>query len=573
MTMKEGFLLFVDIIGMTILLGAMFNYTKRGIKWIYTRYRSILGKGCRFVMHMMALSAGSKHALEYIYYGYKKLGVFHWENNNVISIIMGLMNSWAAPLIFVLGGYHIYYRTMAVSAGSPRSVQEPAVHTVVNVGSGSNNIMELIKQSIDPLSERLVTIEMQILKGTLKSAEVKGKQNSSKIDNKITNEVPRVLAKLSKTNLRDVRIDPEYSIMKEVRHITSPDSNSVSVKSKTVEKLEKLRKPNLFLDAVTMLTTDIKAIKGRVGDLNQRMIEIIQVINTQFGEESIVNNRTVKHDDGKPIHTVRWCDINDEDIESDEEILETSESLMYPVLAESKSSRPRPKSRSVLTEKEKQVEDLTEKLSIVRQEQKEERKRASILKETEKELTREQLKEKWLKEAREKRLGPINDRHLTKEETEMTKASLRKKWAEEAQRNWVERQRSLGYELTMCSICGRWQREGDHNHWCRRTGVKTGGTNKAQYQELVVSGNPSVIKVSRQTVVDVDQVDKELEKWSRLKDKLTKQGEAILVSGIRESDEHNLEMEDIEPEHTRDMKKGCQLKRPFPDGRQQQTFT
>jgi len=37
-----------------------------------------------------------------------------------------------------------------------------------------------------------------------------------------------------------------------------------------------------------------------------------------------------------------------------------------------------------------------------------------------------------------------------------------------------------------------------------------------------VSGNPSTVKISRQTVIDVDQVDKELEKRTKLK----KQSEA-----------------------------------------------
>ena len=52
------------------------------------------------------------------------------------------------------------------------------------------------------------------------------------------------------------------------------------------------------------------------------------------------------------------------------------------------------------------------------------------------------------------------------------------------------------------------------------------------YQELVVSRNPAAIKVSKQTIIEADEVDKQLEKWTKLKQQMDDQQ---YQSGIKQS--------------------------------------
>ncbi|MGH2622326.1 MAG: hypothetical protein ACRDE7_01550 [Sphingobacterium sp.] len=221
---------------------------------------------------------------------------------------------------------------------------------------------------------------------------------------------------------------------------------------------------------------------------------------------------------------VHWADILSESGSDDNstsymaEFPTIQESLVYLVFVDDKKNKKRVKRPHANPE----ITELKEELWRRQEKDREDRKRKSVLTDEEQRLTREQLQQKWAQEAREKRFGAGTDRPLTPEEAKMSKSALRKLWAEEAHQVWLERQRNLGYTMVQCGLCGRFKREGDTDHWCLRTGVKTGKTS-AGHQELVVSGSPSTLKVSKQAIVDVEEINKQLEKWNKMREQALQQ--------------------------------------------------
>jgi hypothetical protein len=248
---------------------------------------------------------------------------------------------------------------------------------------------------------------------------------------------------------------------------------------------------------------------------------------------------------------------------SSEEFPTLEESLAYPILAKEKGAKfvkPRQIMES-LSPKDKEIALLKEKLAATRQEQREERRQKLELSEQEKGLTREQLKRKWAEEAQQQRLGGMYDRALTEEERTMSRAALKRKWGAEAQEEWVKRQREMGVPLEGCDGCGKLKRVGDTNHWCRRSNLRFGVGPKQQ--EVIVSGTSSGIRVSRQTVVDMDQVNKELERLKKLKQQVEDQQRGLMLESPGERRGQDVPMEEVA---TGSNSLERERKRPFRDG-------
>ena len=300
--------------------------------------------------------------------------------------------------------------------------------------------------------------------------------------------------------------------------------------------------PDAFSSAMTILADALTTLTAKVDALQARPpIEPTAATAKPVAPTSDYRrSRQSSRDSTTPIATpirvdglasdepkwVRWADIvstsSEDSLCSDDESFDAyptiAQSLAYPVLPKTKFPRT-PKVPKTIQEAE--IVELKKQLADARAEQQELKKRQAILTEEEKQLSREELRRKWLSESRRQRRGDRPDRPLTAEEATLSKTALKRKWAEEDHNAFIETQRARGIPIVTCEGCGRLKPVNDQHHWCHR-GLMRYGTGTRQ-QEILVTGNTSGIRVSKQPVVDIDVVNKELERLTKLKQQVDAQ--------------------------------------------------
>ena len=237
----------------------------------------------------------------------------------------------------------------------------------------------------------------------------------------------------------------------------------------------------------------------------------------------ILTNTILSHNRFAPLFDTNTIDSNDD-------FPTIEQSLVNPVIFKKPSPTkraPRRKPQVELTGKDIEIESLKQQLAEAKEQQKKENQRNAVLTEEERLLTRDQLQQRWAQQARERRYGPSTDRPLTEEEKTMTKTALRRRWADESHNRWVEQQRAAGHSMIRCIECGRWKRESETDHWCMRSRMQVGQRKGGQRQELLLTGNTAGIRVSKQTVLDPEYIEKQLTHYTKLKEQAALQAQPI----------------------------------------------
>lgn len=405
---------------------------------------------------------------------------------------------------------------MATTAGY-KVIKDPRVNNIIINEEIMDKTLLGINKKIQGVLGRIQTMEEEIMVVRLGMINQEDKRDEVMNEEIIIEK--NEAKKYTKTLLNHIQILPSPHCLT-TKKIYAYNKQGVFLEEKTKEVISKNvnHNNNTFMAAFASLDEQIKTLTNQIINL-QASFQKTQQSNI---EEDKQTTKMIKYNDPVKTKTIRWSDI----VSSEEELSEfetksiekfpsIQQSLAYPIFEHKKRRRAAEVPKNY--EKDEEIKNLKVKLQQLQELRKEEKKRLAILTEEEKNLTLEELKKKWVQDALNKRFRPTEDRELTKEEKEMTVTALRRKFAEEAQQKWIQRQQAMGYKVIKCDICNQWQREGDQSHWCQRSGLQLGIPGKPAHEEVILSGGPTAVRLSKQKVVDIDEVNKQIDKLMKLK--------------------------------------------------------